>query len=81
MAASDWVEIYATYTEADLWAEVEELKKHAAPLSSQSVGNKSFTKDLREVRDRLQAAVRVLRARSSRAEDFTAVADFSGVTF
>jgi small-conductance mechanosensitive channel len=81
MAASDWVEIYATYTGEELSAEIEQLKKLATPLSSQQIGSKSYTKDLREVRDRLQAANRVLRTRNASAEDYTAIADFSRVTF
>jgi hypothetical protein len=80
MAAADWAEIYASYTDVELASEIEDLKKLASPFASQQVGSKSYTKDLREVRDRLQAANRVKRMRNYREEDFTAVADFSGVT-
>jgi hypothetical protein len=81
MAASDWVEIYATYSAGELAAEIDALKKLATPLSSQQIGSKSYTKDLREVRDRLQAANRVLRTRNASAADYTAVADFSRIEF
>ena len=81
MAASDWVEIYATYSGGELAAEIDALKKLATPISSQQIGSKSYTKDLREVRDRLQAANRVLRTRNASAADYTAVADFSRIEF
>ena len=81
MAASDWIEIYSTYTDEQLVAEQTELRKMAAPFSSQTIGSKSYTKDIREVRDRLQAIVRVRKNKSATSEDFSAVADFSGADF
>ena len=49
---------------------------------SQQVGSKSYTKDLREIRDRLQAAIRILHQNSAGSfYDNTAVPDFTGVKF
>jgi hypothetical protein len=82
MAASDWVEIYQAYSDEELTKEIADLKKLAVPFTGQTVGSKSYEKDLREVRDRLQAAIRVLNARGGAGAseaDWTAVADFGGV--
>jgi hypothetical protein len=82
MATTDWQEIYATYSAAELQEEIVALKKLATPLMSQQVGSKSYTKDLREIRDRLQAATRMLYSNSAgSADDNTAVPDFSKVRF
>lgn len=82
MAMTDWQEIYGTYSVAELQEEITALKKLAVPLMSQQVGSKSYTKDLREIRDRLQAATRMLHQSSAgSANDYTAVPDFSGVKF
>jgi hypothetical protein len=81
MAASDWVEIYQAYSDEELRKEIVDLKKLAVPFTGQTVGSKSYEKDLREVRDRLQAAIRVLKARGGAGSEaeWSAVADFSSV--
>jgi len=81
MATTDWQEIYSTYTTAELQEEIVGLKKLAVPLMSQQVGSKSYTKDLREIRDRLQAATRMLYQASGSANNNTAIPDFSEVRF
>lgn len=83
MAMTDWQEIYRTYSTEELQAEIAALKKLAVPLSSQQLGSKSYTKDLKEIRDRLQAAIIVLNPSLSQGyeNNFTAVPDFSGVRF
>lgn len=82
MAMTDWQEIYGTYSVAELQEEIVALKKLAVPLMSQQVGSKSYTKDLREIRDRLQAATRTLHQNSAGSyNDNTAIPDFSGVRF
>jgi hypothetical protein len=82
MATTDWQEIYSTYSTAELQEEITGLKKLAIPLMSQQVGSKSYTKDLREIRDRLQAAIRMLHQGSAGSyNDNTAVPDFSAVRF
>jgi hypothetical protein len=82
MAMTDWQEIYRTYSSAELQEEIIALKKLAIPLSSQQLGSKSYTKDLREIRDRLQAATRLLtHGGVGSSDDYTAVPDFSGVRF
>lgn len=83
MAMTDWQEIYRTYSTEELQAEIAALKKLATPLTSQQMGSKSYTKDLREIRDRLQAAIVVLHPTLSQGyeNNFTAVPDFTGVAF
>ena len=79
MAASDWVEIYRGYTTAELIALRDKLKPEAEfSFSAQGVGSKNHQKDLKEVRDKLQAVMRVLASRDQPADASTGFADFSG---
>ena len=86
MAASDWSEIYDSYSAEELADEITDLKeqiKAASNISSQTTGPKSYGRDLREMRVRLQAAVRVQNQRKAAASGYrgngrVALADFSG---
>ena len=66
MASLEWMEIYRTYSSAELDAEVTLLKGQATLYTSQTVGEKSYAKDLIMVQNRLQAAIRVRNERSNR---------------
>jgi hypothetical protein len=66
MASLEWMEIYRTYSPAELDAEIIALKGQATLYTSQTMGEKSYAKDLVMVQNRLQAAVRVRNERSSR---------------
>jgi hypothetical protein len=79
MAAKDWAEIYDSYNAAELDAEIAALKKQKSVFSQQTVGGKSFTKDLRLLQDQLQAAIRVKNLRNADEGVFDGRVDFSGV--
>ncbi len=84
MAMSHWYETYKMlYTPAERAAEVEALKEAARSLnSSQSRGDASYTRDLAELRDKMQALARLKEEEggtSGRYERSRGVADFSGL--
>ena len=65
MAAEAWMEIYRAYTSDELNAEIVQLKKDVrGSFSGQGHGGTSHQRDLQELRDRLQAAVRVSNEKS-----------------
>lgn len=60
MATIAWEEIYRSYTQGELEAEMTSLKKSlAGGFVSQGASNVSHSRDIMELRDRLQAAVRI----------------------
>jgi len=79
MAASDWAEIYRSYSPEELATEIVELKKQKSVFSSQQIGSKSYTKDLQMLQSQLQAAIRVQNGRKAPEGEFSGVVDFSGV--
>lgn len=82
MALADWVEIYRDYSTEDLRELRRELRAEAeTSYSAQGLGGKSQQTALSEVRDKLQAATRVLRERTEGAssDDYSGRADFSGL--
>jgi ribosomal protein L29 len=80
MSSPEWLTIYRSYSDGDLAAEVTSLKRQATNLSSQTVGSQSYAQDLREVRDRLHAAITVQNERrTAGVNPSVGVADFSGV--
>lgn len=58
MAASDWVEIYRSYDPVQLATEVEDLKRQKSVFTSQTVGGKSYVKDLKALQDQLAGGTR-----------------------
>ncbi len=58
------METFRSYSTEELDTEIAELKRQKSLFSSQNIGSKSYTKDLRELRDQLQAAIRVKNERS-----------------
>lgn len=53
-----WMAIYRDFTCEELRCEIQTLRKQAGGYVSQSVGSKSFSKDLRASMKQLQAAQR-----------------------
>ncbi|WP_050028935.1 hypothetical protein [Verrucomicrobium sp. BvORR034] len=82
MSTVDWIEIYNDYSDAELTAEIAELRKRVrGGYTSQTSGGKSYSKDLNILTAQLRGATRIKnqRARGSRGRgDFLGVADFSG---
>jgi|APCry1669189000_1035189.scaffolds.fasta_scaffold46409_2 hypothetical protein len=64
MASSEWMEIYRSYTPEEIENEITGLKKEATLYTQQTSGEKSYTKELRLVQDRLQAAIRIRNERT-----------------
>ncbi len=58
MADASWIEIYSSYTGEELAAEIVQLKGELTIYRTQSVGSKSFERDLESLKNRLHAAVR-----------------------
>ncbi len=78
MASLEWMEIYRSYTSADIDTEITMLRSQATLYTQQSAGEKSYAKDLVMVQNRLQAAVRVRNERNNRYRNpSTGVPDFS----
>jgi hypothetical protein len=78
MASSEWMEIYRAYTPEEIETEITSLKNQATLYTQQTSGEKSYTKDLRLVQDRLQAAIRIRNERTIGARrPSVAVTDFS----
>jgi len=64
MASPEWLEIFRSYTPDELAAQVAALKAQVSVFSQQAIGQKSYTKDLNELRGQLSAAIRVQNERS-----------------
>lgn len=80
MATSDWEEIYRSFTPEEREAERARLKSQMTVFNSQSVGQRSWTVDQRELRDRLQALTRIAAdASGSRQGRAHGQVDFSRV--
>ncbi len=78
MASSEWMEIYRAYTPEEIENEITNLKREATLYTQQTSGEKSYTKELRLVQDRLQAAIRVRNERTIGARrPSVAMPDFS----
>ena len=78
MASLEWMEIYRSYSPEELDTEITMLKAQATLYTSQSIGEKSHTKDLVMVQNRLQAAIRVRNERVNLYSNPSyGVADFS----
>lgn len=73
------LEVYQSYSGAELTAEIARLKTARQGYLSQSVGGKSYTQDLRRVDDMLQACIRVQNQNASSGNAaMSGRADFSG---
>jgi hypothetical protein len=81
MADGGLLLVFRALTTADLQKRQKELLKHlGTTLSSQTVGSKSFTRDLREIRALLEAITFVLNERGLPGNyDSTIITDFSEI--
>lgn len=70
------MEIYRSYTDDELAAEVAKLKKEDSVFVSQQSGSKSFTRDLQALAGKLSAAIRVQNERKVPGNDRVGVTDF-----
>lgn len=81
MAATDWEEIYGTYSDSELADEIAFLKAESRSMYiSQSQGSKSFTRSLSDISARLTAAIRVRELKTGkqmRGRVDSTVVDFS----
>jgi hypothetical protein len=76
----EWIISYRGYTDAELSAEIERLRKQStSPFISQTQGSRSFQRSTAEVRERLSAATMVRSERSQARPPCEAIADFSQV--
>ena len=82
MASPEWLEIFRSYTPQELADQIATLKRQVSVFTQQSVGGKSYVKDLAELRGQLSAAVRVQNERGQPADENygVGVTDFSRIT-
>lgn len=80
MASQEWIEIYREYDGDALNKAIADLQKQESIFSSQGMGSKNFTRDLRELRDKLHAATRARRERNNANKPSSGSADFSCLT-
>lgn len=79
MADGNWLLVFRSYTTEELQTLRDKLKASLANLgtfTSQTVGSKSYTRDLRELSAQLSAVVFVLNERTTPYEG-TILTDFS----
>ncbi|MEI6715735.1 MAG: hypothetical protein WCO60_18435 [Verrucomicrobiota bacterium] len=79
MSSIRWQEIYRSYTSEELETEITNLKKQATLYTAQTFGDKSYTKDLANVEERLHAAIRVRNERRNPNDLGYIVPDFSQI--
>jgi hypothetical protein len=65
MADGSWLLIFRSFDTGDLLDKRDALIASMTTLSSQAVGSKSFTRDLRELKDQLEAIIFVLNERGT----------------
>lgn len=74
----DWLIIYRSYSVDDLNTEITFLKEELGnPYSAQGLGSQSAQRDLRELRNRLTAAIRVKAEKGGTRLIRDSVVDFS----
>jgi hypothetical protein len=75
----DWLIIYRSYSAEELANEIIFLRKEMEnPYSAQGLGSQSAQRDLRQLRERLSAAVRVRGEQNGVRLIRDSVVDFSG---
>jgi hypothetical protein len=80
MANPEWMEIFRSWDAGKLAAHVAELEKHISVYSMQGVGQKTYQKDLAELRGQLSAAVRIQTERGQGGNQSVGIVDFSGIS-
>jgi len=82
MASTNWIEIYESYSAAELAQEIADLKaaaKEGSNFTAQSVGGKSYQADLSNIEAKLAAAVRVQTNAGGSARNRVGVANFGNL--
>ncbi len=79
MSSTRWQEIYRSYDADELAAEITRLKTQATLYTQQTFGDKSYTKDLVQIEERLHAAIRVRNERRNACDSGSMIADFSQI--
>lgn len=75
-----WIIIYRAYTLAKLQEEFEWLQTQSRNLyTSQTEGNRAYTRATRDIAERLGAATQVLTERTGQAPSRTMQIDFSRI--
>jgi hypothetical protein len=75
----DWLIIYRAYSAEELADEIVFLREETKnPYSAQGLGSQSAQRDLRALRERLSAAIRVRAERGGNPVIRDSVIDFSG---
>lgn len=75
----EWLETFRAYDADELSDQIEKLKGQISIFSSQSVGSKTFTRDLGELRTQLSAATRAMSEKGQTGRTNSGVTDFSRV--
>lgn len=79
MATTNWKIIYRDYTDEELTAEREFLKKESQNIFlSQAVGSKNYQRSITTIEERLRAIAEIQRERSNRDYLESSYVDFSG---
>ena len=79
MATTNWKIIYRDYTDEDLTAEFDFLKKESQNIFlSQAVGSKNYQRSITTIEERLRAVSEIRRERSGRDYQESSYVDFSG---
>jgi hypothetical protein len=80
MTSQEWLEWYRNeYTADELQDEVDSLKEQLSIFASQSVGSKSFTRDLEALKQRCNAASRAKLEKGKINVGNSGVTDYSRV--
>lgn len=69
MPSPDWILVFRSFSPEELSAHITTLKGQMTLLSAQSIGDKSLTRDLGELRNQLSAAVFVQNERNMPLDD------------
>lgn len=77
MASPEWLEIFREWDAAKLQAHIQNLEEQISVFTTQQVGQKSYVKDLAELRGQLSSAYRVKKERANRGNPGVFVTDFS----
>lgn len=79
MATTNWKIIYRDYTDEELTAEREFLKKESQNIFlSQAVGSKNYQRSITTIEERLRAIAEIQRERGNRDYLESSYVDFSG---
>lgn len=77
MADGDLLLVFRSYDTGELQALRDKLKASITTLTSQTVGSKSYTRDLSQLRSQLAAVTFVLNERSMGPYEGTVLTDFA----